>query len=93
MTRFTLRTIAIVACSPADDEILFIVNAAVLSTVTLNAQILDSDCCQCFVVHNFFLIETDSNDIAPLFRYRYSCEILHTEKVFCPLSKSLGLHK
>lgn len=73
---------------------MFIISAAVLSTVTLNAQILDSDWLSMFLSSiNFFFFETDSNDIAPLFRYRYSCEILHTEKVCCPLSKSLGLHK
>lgn len=37
-------TIAIVACSPADDKIMFIVSAAVLSSVALNIRAwMDSD--------------------------------------------------
>lgn len=82
--------IAIVACSPVDDKILFTVSAAVLSSVALNADgfrwILIG--CECF--H----FESDSNDIVSLCRYRYSCDvdlfkILHTEKNLLSIIKSV----
>lgn len=83
MTRFTLRTIAIVACSPADDEILFIVNAAVLSTVTLNAQILASDWLSMFLSSIiFFLLK-----VIPMISLLYFVIVIVVK--FCILKKSV----
>lgn len=80
---FTLRTIAIVACSPADDEILFIVNAAVLSTVTLNAQILASDWLSMFLSSiKFFLLK-----VIPMISLLYFVIVIVVK--YCILKKSV----